>query len=414
MELVGRNWTDDRRLSDVSDSGRAADFNQLNKIIKIRKTRVQKKEEGGGKLNSAGKTRFLHFSGETDEQKALQTRSVDLLLLLQDVKEPQLKTEEPTRTQQEKDRQLDTRLQTNMALFFSGAVTSTLDTSLLSPDSSYVCYSSADGGGDPCSCRRSPRLLTNGYYNVTEDSFSWDDDGNVSLTPCKTNVSYKENLVRVFRRRRRHRSSLARLLSDVTESCQSWLDEKVFRGVFRTGQDQDQEQNQEQNRDCDWVRTCQEDFPSPSLLDESTWSRFNSTELDNSHSFTYDPTEIPPPPDKVAPPQKLLIQEEICSEICQSKETFTQSLGGLSEVPPPSPFYTNTCCCQRSPEHTELTMKNFLLFIFTIFIFTALYSGCLLWAATVAVTLFMMITTFMILMKSGPMGEWRRAKTELS
>nr|XP_019966726.1 PREDICTED: transmembrane protein 71 [Paralichthys olivaceus] len=96
-----------------------------------------------------------------------------------------------------------------MALFFSGAVTSSpikrrlranhscqsLDLSLLSPDSSYVCYSSVDGG-DPCCCRRSPRLLTNGYYTVTEDSFSWDDDGNVSLTPCKTNVSYKENLVR--------------------------------------------------------------------------------------------------------------------------------------------------------------------------------------------------------------------------
>lgn len=71
------------------------------------------------------------------------------------------------------------------------------DLSLLSPDSSYVCYSSADGGGgDPCCCRRSPRLLTNGYYTVTEDSFWRDDDGNVSLTPCETSVSYKENLVR--------------------------------------------------------------------------------------------------------------------------------------------------------------------------------------------------------------------------
>lgn len=70
-----------------------------------------------------------------------------------------------------------------------------LDLSLLSPDSSYVCYTSADGG-DPCSCRRSPRLLTNGYYSVTDDSFARDDAGNVSLTPCKANVSYKENLVR--------------------------------------------------------------------------------------------------------------------------------------------------------------------------------------------------------------------------
>ncbi|CAF87399.1 unnamed protein product, partial [Tetraodon nigroviridis] len=68
-----------------------------------------------------------------------------------------------------------------------------LDVSLLSPDSSYICYSSVDGGR-PCSCRRSPRLLTNGYYGVTEDSFRWDQDGNVSLTPCPTSVSYKENL----------------------------------------------------------------------------------------------------------------------------------------------------------------------------------------------------------------------------
>ncbi|KAL7386643.1 hypothetical protein ABVT39_011404 [Epinephelus coioides] len=310
-----------------------------------------------------------------------------------------------------------------MALFFSGAVTSSpvkrrlranhscqsLDQSLLSPDSSYVCYSSVDGG-EPCSCRRSPRLLTNGYYSVTEDSFSWDDDGNVSLTPCKTNVSYKENLVRVFRRRRRPRGSLARLLSDVTESCQSWLDEKVFRGVFGTGLNQNQTWDQEldQDRDQDWTRTSKE---GPTMLDESTWSGFNSTELDDTCSFTYDPTEIPPPPDKVAPPQKLLIQEEICSEICQSKERFTQSLGGLSEVPPPSPFYTNSCC-QASPEHTGLTMKALLLFIFTIFIFTALYSGCLMWSATLASTVFMMVTTFMLVTKSGPMGEWRRAKTE--
>ncbi|XP_070701734.1 transmembrane protein 71 [Pempheris klunzingeri] len=312
-----------------------------------------------------------------------------------------------------------------MALFFSGAVTSSpikrrlrgnhscqsLDLSLLSPDSSYVCYPSVDGG-DPCSCRRSPRLLTNGYYSVTEDSFSWDDDGNVSLTPCKTSVSYKENLVRVFRRRRRPRSSLVRLLSDVTESCQSWLDEKVFRGVFGTGQNRnhgrDRDQVKDQDQERDWARTSLE---GPAPLDESSWSGFNSTELDDSRSFTYDPTEIPPPPDKVAPPPKLLIQEEICSEICQSKERFTQSLGGLSEVPPPSPFYASSCC-QASPERTGLTMKAVLLLIFTVFIVTALYSGCLMWSATVASTVLAMITACMIVTKSGPLGEWRRAKTE--
>lgn len=312
-----------------------------------------------------------------------------------------------------------------MALFFSGAVTSSpikrklrayqscqsLDTSLLSPDSSYVCYSSVEGES-PCSCRRSPRLLTNGYYSVTDDSFTWDDDGNVSLTPCKTSVSYKENLVRVFRRRRRPRSSLVRLLSDVTESCQSWLDEKVFRGVFGTGQSQNQswDEDFDKSQEQDWARSSQEGL---TLLDESTWSGLNSTELDDSRSFTYDHTEIPPPPDKEAPPPKLLIQEEICSEICQSKERFTQSLGGLSEVPPPSVFYTNSCCCvQASPEQTGLTMKSLLLLVFIIFLFTALHSGCFLWSSMVTSTVFMAITTVMILTKSGPMGEWRRAKTE--
>ncbi|TDH09803.1 hypothetical protein EPR50_G00092530 [Perca flavescens] len=62
-----------------------------------------------------------------------------------------------------------------------------------------------------------------------------------------------------------------------------------------------------------------------------------------------DHTVIPPPPDKVGPPPPLLIQEEIRSEICQSTERFTQPLGGLSEVPPPSPIYASSCC-QTSPD----------------------------------------------------------------
>ncbi|KAF3857745.1 hypothetical protein F7725_010946 [Dissostichus mawsoni] len=139
--------------------------------------------------------------------------------------------------------------------------------------------------------------------------------------------------------------SLARLLSDVTESCQSWLDEKVFRGVFGTAQNQDQEQDLDLDLDMDLDLDLDQ---ARSSRDEKTW--LNSTELEDSRSFTY--------------------------------------------VPPPSPFYTNSCC-PASPEHTGLTMKALLLFIFTLFLFTALYSGCLLWSATVTSTVFLMITSFM-------------------
>ncbi|XP_075993702.1 transmembrane protein 71 [Genypterus blacodes] len=307
-----------------------------------------------------------------------------------------------------------------MASFFSGAVTSSpiksresasdgscqsLGHSLLSPDSSYVCYSSSSLDGAPCCCRRSPRLLTNGYYDVTEDSFSLDHDGNVSLSPCKTNVSYKENLVRVFRRRRRPRNALVGLLSDVTESCQSWLDEKVFRGVFRATQDQDQDQGHPEARTSRGAWT---------LVDEPYWSGLTqSTELENSCSFTYDHTEAPPPPDKVAPPPQMLIQEEIWSETCQSQESFTQSLGGLSEVPPLSAFSTNGCCPPASAEPTGLTtMKALLLFTLTVFIFAALYSRSLMWSLTLTASMFTLIASFMLLSRSGPMGEWRKAKTE--
>lgn len=63
-------------------------------------------------------------------------------------------------------------------------------------DSSYECFSTNPLTGSVCACRRSPRLLANGYYVLTEDSFSTDDEGNVTLTPSHTSVSYKENVVR--------------------------------------------------------------------------------------------------------------------------------------------------------------------------------------------------------------------------
>ncbi|XP_019506820.1 PREDICTED: transmembrane protein 71 [Hipposideros armiger] len=62
-------------------------------------------------------------------------------------------------------------------------------------DASFDCCSIDPLTGLPC--RRSPRLLTNGYYLWTEDSFLCDKDGNVTLSPSQTSVMYKENLVRL-------------------------------------------------------------------------------------------------------------------------------------------------------------------------------------------------------------------------
>ncbi|XP_067887639.1 transmembrane protein 71 [Heterodontus francisci] len=82
-------------------------------------------------------------------------------------------------------------------------------------------------GGSPYTCRRSPRLLTNGYYDLSEESFM-DEEGNLTLTPSKINISYKENLVRIFRRKRRVRRSFASLFS--IDSSSSWLNSSLFSG----------------------------------------------------------------------------------------------------------------------------------------------------------------------------------------
>ncbi|XP_051943505.1 transmembrane protein 71 [Hippocampus zosterae] len=323
--------------------------------------------------------------------------------------------------------------------FFSGALTSSpvkrhlrsssahqsLDVSLLSPDSSYLCYSSSTSPGSPSDgyvhsrcCRRSPRLLTNGYYAVTDDSFLWDEDGNVSLTPCAASVSYKENVFRVFRRRRRKMgSSLARLLNDVSESCQTWLD---FGGVFRRGQDQaldldpkrdHQKQDLIQNQDQDWAQ--EEGFTS---LEEPSWCGLSRSQADNSCSFfTYDPSEVAPPPDKEAPPTKQMIQEEICSEICQSTEHCAQSLSGLSEVPPPSTFYANACRQTDVPQRTGVTPMTFFALVFVISGFMMLSSGCLVGGAgaCVAAAAWVITATWLCAGRSTRLGGgWRCAKTE--
>lgn len=66
----------------------------------------------------------------------------------------------------------------------------------LDGDTSFKCCSVDLLTASHFACRRSPRLLSNGYYTWTEDSFLYDKDGNITLSPPQTSVLYKENLVR--------------------------------------------------------------------------------------------------------------------------------------------------------------------------------------------------------------------------
>ncbi|KAL1767926.1 transmembrane protein 71 [Sigmodon hispidus] len=100
------------------------------------------------------------------------------------------------------------------------------DCNFLDGDSSFECCSIDPLTGSHYVCRRSPRLLTNGYYIWTEDSFFCDPDGHITLNPSHTSVMYKENLVKIFRRKKRSHRSLSSLLD--LRASKSWLHGSLF------------------------------------------------------------------------------------------------------------------------------------------------------------------------------------------
>ncbi|KAB0405162.1 hypothetical protein E2I00_015291, partial [Balaenoptera physalus] len=96
----------------------------------------------------------------------------------------------------------------------------------LDGDSSFECCTIDPLTGSHFACRRSPRLLTNGYYIWTEDSFLCDKDGNITLSPSQTSVLYKENLVKIFRKKKRIRRSFSSLFN--LSASESWLHGNIF------------------------------------------------------------------------------------------------------------------------------------------------------------------------------------------
>ncbi|NXU59410.1 TMM71 protein, partial [Turnix velox] len=100
---------------------------------------------------------------------------------------------------------------------------------LLDDEPTYECCSINPLTCSPSACRRSPRLLSNGYYVLTEDSFVSDEEGNITLTPSQTSVTYKENLVRIFRRRKKIHRSLASLFD--IDASSSWLSSTILSNM---------------------------------------------------------------------------------------------------------------------------------------------------------------------------------------
>ncbi|XP_044100862.1 transmembrane protein 71 isoform X3 [Neovison vison] len=99
----------------------------------------------------------------------------------------------------------------------------------LDGDTSFKCCSVDLLTASHFACRRSPRLLSNGYYTWTEDTFLYDKDGNITLSPPQTSVLYKENLVRIFRKKKRVRRSFSNLFS--LSTSKSWLHGNIFGDV---------------------------------------------------------------------------------------------------------------------------------------------------------------------------------------
>ncbi|KAK3534667.1 hypothetical protein QTP86_018205 [Hemibagrus guttatus] len=255
-----------------------------------------------------------------------------------------------------------------MDIFFRGTITSSpiktrntlrhqpsysFDASFLS-DASYECFSTSPETGLLHVCRRSPRLLANGYYVLTEDSVVTDDQGNMTLTPTQTIISYKENLARIFRRRRKTRRSFATLFSDVSQSL---LSGSIF------------------GRDSTLSST-----ELPSCLDVSS-----SIDEDISVSFTYDPTASVPFKDK----EMFLPEVDSLSEDCSAPVLPAQSLNSLIDVPPQYKCY----CTPKNPPSDAVFRKAFLVLLFTLCICANMFSRYVCGGIAVAVAFLFLISS---------------------
>nr|XP_006009658.2 PREDICTED: transmembrane protein 71 [Latimeria chalumnae]XP_014352283.1 PREDICTED: transmembrane protein 71 [Latimeria chalumnae]XP_014352284.1 PREDICTED: transmembrane protein 71 [Latimeria chalumnae]XP_014352285.1 PREDICTED: transmembrane protein 71 [Latimeria chalumnae] len=227
--------------------------------------------------------------------------------------------------------------------------------SFLSDDSSYKCHSMKQLICTPCVCRRSPRLLTNGYYVLTEDSYIISEDGNISLSPSQTNISYKENLVRVFRRRKRVRRALASLF-DLTTSSNSWLNSSIFSSM-------------------------EPPMAESSFIEEEGGGHKEVF----GFSFISSNTEIASEDKPWATEKETApIDPTTVLSASPSKLVFSQPVEGLHDRPPEPQLVTQTYLHEEPFNRTEDIVKTFyyqmmmLFFCLCIFAFASWFSGGLI------------------------------------
>ncbi|XP_046733030.1 transmembrane protein 71 isoform X1 [Silurus meridionalis] len=253
-----------------------------------------------------------------------------------------------------------------MDLFFRGTITSSpiktkktqehqlsysFDTSFLT-DASFECFSTNPEKGLVHVCRRSPRLLANGYYVLTEDSVVTDDQGNLTLTATETNISYKENLARIFRRRRKAKRSFATLLTDVSQSL---LSGSIFgRDKFSTE-----------------LSSC---------LDVSI-----ENEQDTSVCFKYDGREILPLKDE----ERFSPEVESLSQDCSAPDLPSTSLNSLTDVPIQSKCY---CSCTKPPSDAVFR-KVILVFLITLCLCANIFSRYVCGGIAVAMAFLFLISS---------------------
>ncbi|PNI33635.1 TMEM71 isoform 5 [Pan troglodytes] len=132
----------------------------------------------------------------------------------------------------------------------------------LDGDHSFECGSIDPLTGSHYTCRRSPRLLTNGYYIWTEDSFLCDKDGNITLNPSQTSVMYKENLV---------------------STSKSWLHGSIF-GDIDSSPSEDNRLKGTRRLDTDHCNGNADDLDCSSLTDDWESGKMNAESVITSSS----------------------------------------------------------------------------------------------------------------------------------